>query len=331
MTPREGAMDAARVLERAREVIVAEQRGLAVAAAGLDGDFVRAVDVLEGTKGRILVSGLGKSGLVGRKLAATMTSTGSPALFIHAVDALHGDLGALAREDAVILCSNSGETDEVVRMIPLLRRMSVPILALTASAASTLARGADAAIAYGVAPEASAVRHVPTTSTTAMLAVGDALAVVLMERKGFREADFAFLHPGGVIGHTLGRRVAELMHEGEDLPVVRSDATLQEALLEILRGRVGATTVIDAGGRLAGLLTDGDLKRVLLKHGPALDRPVRDVMTVNPRTIDENATAVSAVERMENNAAGPITCLVVVDSDGRPAGIVHLHDCLRPG
>lgn len=325
-----GSHDPDAVLSRAREVIEAERRGLEVASAALATGFTEAIELLLATKGRVLVSGLGKSGLVGRKLAATLTSTGSPALFMHAVDALHGDLGTLTKDDAVILCSKSGETDEVLRMVPLLRRMKVPIIALTASGTNTLAKSADAAVLYGNAPEASVVAFVPTTSTTAMLAVGDALAIVLMERRGFREADFAFLHPGGVIGRTLGRRVADLMRSGADLPRVEIGASLQEALLEILRGRVGSTTIVDAEGRLAGIFTDGDLKRVLLKHGAVLTLPVRDVMTREPKTIAPDALAVAAVERMENNPSGPITSLVVVDGEKRPVGIVHLHDCLRP-
>lgn len=319
------------ILSRAREVLRAESEGLRVAGETLDQGFVRAARLLIGASGRVVVSGVGKSGLVARKLAATLSSTGTPALFVHPVDAVHGDLGVLAAGDVAILGSNSGSTEELVRMVPLLRRMGVRIVALTARRDSPLGREADAVIAYGEAPEAGSVSLVPTTSTTAMLACGDALAVVVMEARGFAEEHFAFLHPGGVIGRKIARTVADVMHAGDDLPRISRDRSVKDGLMEILRGRLGVTTVVDDDGVLVGILTDGDLKRILLRHDPAaiLEREVAGVMTPDPRTIAADAPVVVALERMENNPGGAITSLVIVDGAHRPVGVVHIHDCLR--
>lgn len=321
----------AALLARAREVLRAEAEGLRVAGEALDPGFVHAARILIGATGRVVVSGVGKSGLVGRKLAATLSSTGTPALFVHPVDAVHGDLGVLAEGDVVILCSNSGGTEELTRMVPLLRRMGVRLVALTARADSSLGRDADAVIAYGEAPEAGSVALVPTTSTTAMLAAGDALAVVVMEARGFAEEHFAFLHPGGVIGRKIARTVADVMHAGEALPRVSGERSVKDGLMEILRGRLGMTTVVDAEGVLVGILTDGDLKRILLRHDPSeiLEREVSAVMTREPRTISAEVPVVVALERMENNPGGAITSLVIVDDAHRPLGVVHIHDCLR--
>jgi arabinose-5-phosphate isomerase len=304
-------------------------RGLAAARAVLDERFVRAVRLLVSARGRVIVAGVGKSGLVGRKIAATLTSTGSPAVFVHPVDAMHGDLGILGEDDVAIVVSQSGESEELVRMVPLFRRVHVPVILITASERSTLEREADVTLFIGSAPEASVVRFVPTTSSTTALAVGDALAVVVMEARGFREEDFAFLHPGGVIGRKILKRVAELMHAGTDLPVVHRAKPMKEALVEIVRARLGMTTVVGDDGRLVGVVTDGDLKRILLRRADILDTPVGELMTPDPKTIDGNAPVVAALERMENNPTGGITSLVVVDPDGRPKGVIHIHDCLR--
>jgi arabinose-5-phosphate isomerase len=318
-----------RYLRRAREILAAEMRGLEAARAVLDERFARAVSLLVSARGRVVVAGVGKSGLVGRKIAATLTSTGSPAVFVHPVDAMHGDLGILGEDDVAIVVSQSGESEELIRMIPLFRRVRVPVILITASERSTLAREADVALFTGSAPEASVVRFVPTTSSTTALAVGDALAVVVMEARGFREEDFAFLHPGGVIGRKILKRVAELMHAGTALPIVHRSKPMKEALVEIVRARLGMTTVVDDDGRLVGVVTDGDLKRILLRRPDILDTPVGELMTPNPKTIAGDAPVVAALERMENNPTGGITSLVVVDPDGRPEGVIHIHDCLR--
>ncbi len=319
-----------RLVRRARDVIASEASGLAAASESLDDGFAEAVELVLGATGRVVLVGVGKSGLVARKIAATLTSTGSPAVFMHAVDAAHGDLGVLRRDDVAILCSKTGATEELLRLVPALERVGVPIVVLTARADSPLARAAGAIVRCGDAPEAGSVSLVPTTSTTAMLAVGDALAVVVMEERGFREADFAFLHPGGVIGRQIARRVRDVMAVGEALPRVPAAASLRDALVEILRGALGMTTVVDDGGKLVGVLTDGDLKRILLKHENPMALPVGDVMSREPKTIGPDALVASAVERMENNPRGAITSLVVVDPSGVPIGVVHLHECLRP-
>lgn len=319
----------ARFLARARHVLLTEADAVHASAERVGEAFVRAVDLLLGLTGRVLVTGVGKSGVVARKLAATLTSTGTPAIFLHPVDAMHGDLGVLGAGDVVILVSKSGDTDELNRMVPVFRRLHVTIVLLTSAAEGRLVDAADVVLSTGPVTEASRIALVPTTSTLAQLALGDALAVVVMEERGFREDDFAFLHPGGVIGRTIGRRVRDLMHAGDALPIVSSGARMPEVLREISEKRIGMTTVVDGDGRLTGIVTDGDMKRILLKHGEVMTLEVSVVMTREPVTIGPDASVLTAVERMENNPGGSITSLVVLDEDGRPIGVVHLHDCLR--
>jgi len=266
---------------------------------------------------------------VAKKIAATLTSTGTPATFVHPVDAIHGDLGIVTEKDAAILLSKSGETPELLGILPAFRRRGVSILAMTCQPDSTLARGSDCVLDLGRLREACPEDLVPTTSTTTALALGDALAIVLLRMKGFTREDFAFLHPGGVLGRTAMLRVSELMHRGSLLPRVSESATLHEALVEILNKRLGMTTVVDPAGLLRGILADGDLKRILLAKGSAdLNRPVSEFMTTHPRTIEEDALIAQAVRRMEENEGGAITSLVVVDGRGAPLGVIHLHDCL---
>ncbi len=321
-----------RYLSRARDVLETEAKGLEASIEKLDAGFAQTVHLLLACKGRVCVTGVGKSGLVGRKLAATLTSTGTPSVFIHPVDAVHGDLGILSDSDVVLILSNSGESEELVRMVPIFRRFRVPIVLITAAPMSTLGRSVDLVVDIGRSPEACSVSLVPTTSSTVTQAVGDALAVVLLEERGFRENDFAFLHPGGVIGKKIKKSVADLMHTGDQLPVTHQDGTLKEALLAIVKGRLGVTTVVDDDGVLQGIITDGDLKRILLDSPgrSIMEMPARDVMTHDPKTIDRAAPVIAAVERMENNPGGGITSLVVVDDENRPEGVIHIHDCLRP-
>ncbi len=321
------------VLERARSLLREQGRALEAVAERLGPGFASAVALLAGRRGKVVVSGVGKSGLVGRKIAATLTSTGTPAFFLHPVEALHGDAGLLEAGDAALLLSKSGAGDEIDGLLPLLARLGVPIVALTAHADSPLARAAAAVIAYGPLDEAGAVPGAPTTSALASMALGDALADALARARGFAAADFHFLHPGGVLGRRASLRVSDLMHRGPELPVVRAGESGHAALLSILAGRLGLTCVVDDDGRLRGILTDGDLKRILLDRGAAdfLAAPVSDVMNRAPRTIEGDALVAAAVRRMEENEPGPITALLVVDADGRPAGVLHLHDCLRLG
>jgi len=322
-------VDSARVSEWGREVLEAEGRAILSLKDRIGKEFERAVQLLLEVQGQVLTSGVGKSGLVAKKIAATLTSTGTPATFVHPVDAIHGDLGIVTEKDAAILLSKSGETPELLGILPAFRRRGVSILAITGQPDSTLARGSDCVLDLGRLREACPEDLVPTTSTTPALALGDALAIVLLRMKGFTREDFAFLHPGGVLGRTAMLRVSELMHRGPLLPRVSESATLHEALVEILNKRLGMTTVVDPAGLLRGILADGDLKRILLAKGSAdLNRPVSEFMTTHPRTIEEDALIAQAVRRMEENEDGAITSLVVVDGRGAPLGVIHLHDCL---
>ena len=313
----------------AREVLSLEGEAVLALKPMIGKSFEGAVRALAEVKGQVLTTGVGKSGLVAKKIAATLTSTGTPATFVHPVDAVHGDLGIVSSQDAAILISKSGETAELLDLIPAFRRRGVAVVALTCQPESALGQAADYVLDLGRPREACPEDLVPTSTTTAALALGDALAIVLMRLKGFTREDFVFLHPGGVIGEVAGLRVSDRMRRGDAMPCVQETATLHEALIEILNKRVGMTTVVDAAGTLAGVLTDGDLKRILLRGGADLEQPVRRVMSGQPQTIDSEAFIAQAVRRMEENAGGAITSLVVVDAGGKPEGVIHLHDCLN--
>jgi arabinose-5-phosphate isomerase len=276
----------------------------------------------------VVTSGVGKSGLVAKKIAATLTSTGTPATFVHPVDAVHGDLGIVSGKDAAILLSKSGETQELIALLPAFRRRGVPTIAMTSNPASALARNADHVIDLGWPREACPEDMVPTSTTTAALAMGDALAIVLLKLRGFTREDFVFLHPGGVLGRTALQHVEDLMHRGDALPCVSEGATVHEALLEILHKRLGMTTVVDAAGRLTGVLTDGDLKRILLRGAFDMGQPVSGVMSTTPCVIEAGALIAQAVRSMEEHEGGAITSLVVTGDGDRPVGVIHLHDCL---
>lgn len=312
----------------AREVLAVEMEALRGLIPLIGKDFEDAIQALSRVRGRVLTSGVGKSGLVAKKIAATLTSTGTPATFVHPVDAVHGDLGIVSPEDAAILLSKSGETAELLELTPAFRRRGVPIITMTCQSESALARASDFVLDLGRPREACPEDLVPTSTTTAALVMGDALAVVLMRLKGFSREDFAFFHPGGVIGRAALLRVSDRMRRGDALPRVPGTATLHEALLEILNKRLGMTTVVDGAGRLRGVLTDGDLKRLLLRGAADMAQAVSAVMSENPKTIEADAWIAQAVRRMEENPGGAITALVVVDEIGRPVGVIHLHDCV---
>jgi arabinose-5-phosphate isomerase len=316
--------------EVAREVALLQAVAIADLAARFGPEFDRTVELLADLDGRLVVSGAGKSGLLAQRVAATLTATGMPAAFLHPADALHGDLGVLRPEDAVLLISKSGNTDELNRLVPLLKPFGVPILLITGDPGSPLARQADIVLEHGRPREACPHGLAPTSSITVAGVVGDALAVALILRRGVSLSDLAVRHPGGVIGRSATMPVREIMHRGPALPRVASTTTLREALSEIISKRLGMTTVTDADGRLIGVLTDGDLKRILLRHAQPLDLEVATVMSSNPRTVDGETMIAEAVREMEENTPGPITSLIVVDASGRPDGVVHLHDCLRP-
>ncbi len=314
-------------LDVARAVLRTEAAGLTALADSLDDRFAQAVDLLAAAKGRIVVSGMGKSGHVGRKIAATLASTGTPALFVHPAEASHGDLGMIVPGDVVLTLSNSGETAELAHLVAHGRRHGMPLIAITTRAESSLAKDADIALLLPAAAEACPNGLAPTTSTTMQMALGDALAVALLTRRGFTAADFSRIHPGGSIGGKL-RRVRELMHAGDDMPLAPPDMPMDRALLIITEKRFGCLGVTDSSGRLAGIVTDGDLRRSM---GPdLLSRNVADLMTRSPRTIGPDALAAEALHVM-NARERPVTALFVVDPEGAPLGILHIHDLLRAG
>ena len=320
------AVTAVSDVQVARSVLGTEAAGLHALAASLDRSFDRAVTLLAACEGRIVASGMGKSGHVARKVAATLASTGSPAIFVHPAEASHGDLGMVLPGDALLLFSNSGETTELADLVAHARRFGLPLIGVTASPGSTLATAADVALLLPRAPEACAVTSAPTTSTTMQMALGDALAVVLLTRRGFTATDFQAYHPGGRLGARL-RRVRELMHDGDAVPLAGPAMPMQQALLLMTGKGFGCVGVVEAG-RLIGIVTDGDLRRAM---GPGLlGQPVRAVMTPAPRTIRPDALAADALREM-NDANRRITSLFVVDEAGAPLGIVHVHDLLRAG
>ena len=291
----------------------------------LDERFDTAVELLRACTGRVIVTGMGKSGLVGRKIAATLASTGTPAFFLHPAEGVHGDIGMVARGDVVVALSNSGETDEMLAILPPLKRLGVPIVLLTGHPKSTLARQSEVVLDVSVSEEACPINLAPTSSTTAALAMGDALAMVLLDLRGLRAEDYAALHPRGTLGWRALFRVGDLMHTGDAMPMVTEGAPLAEAVEEMTRKGLGMTTVVHADGRLAGVITDGDLRRLHLRGGPFESLRAGDVATRAPRTIAADDLAAKALELME----GKITSLVVVDEGERPRGVVHLHDILR--
>jgi len=293
----------------------------------LDDGFDAAVRLLERCAGRVVVTGMGKSGIVGRKIAATLASTGTPAHFLHPADGVHGDLGMVIRGDVVVALSNSGETDEILAILPSLKRLAVPIVLLTGRSDSPLVRQCDVVLDVSVAEEACPMNLAPTSSTTAALAMGDALAMALLELRGLRPEDYAALHPRGALGWRALVRVADLMHTGDAVPVVPVDAVLKDVIAEMTQKRLGLTTVVDAGGRLVGVITDGDLRRLHLRPDPITEFRARDFMSAHPKLVEGDALAATALEIMETS--GPITSLVIVDDDRRLLGVIHLHDILR--
>ena len=310
----------------ARAVLGAEVEGLRALSAALDGAFGDAVDYLDQCAGRVVVTGMGKSGLVGRKIAATLASTGTPALFVHPAEASHGDLGMIVPGDAILALSNSGETAELAHIVAHAHRFDVPIVAMTARAGSALAQAAQVTLLLPPAQEACPMGLAPTTSTTMQLALGDALAVALLTRRGFTPTDFGANHPGGKLGAQL-RRVRAFMHEGDALPLAPPDLPMDRALLIMTGAGFGCLGAVDSAGRLLGVLTDGDLRRAM---GPdLLSRTVQDVMNRAPRTIDADALAMEALRAM-NGGPRPVTSLFVTEA-GRAVGLLHIHDLLRAG
>ncbi len=319
---------AANILDLAREVLTIEAEGLNALIAKLDASFVKAVDLMFRAKGRVIVTGVGKSGIVARKIVATFNSTGTPALFLHPVEAMHGDLGMVSAADVVLALSNSGETRELTILIPSLERLSAPLITMTGRPGSTLGQRSQVTIDTGVPREACPLGLAPTASTTAMLAMGDALAVALLTKRGFQASDFRRFHPGGSLGERLSLAISEVMLTGESVPLTPLSHTLSQAIGEIDAKKLGVTLVVDGHGALKGIITDGDLRRALKKWGTIQDKKVKEVMTPKPRHIGPGALASQALELMEHHA---ITVLPVVDEAHKVLGIVHLHDLLGRG
>jgi arabinose-5-phosphate isomerase len=315
-------------LEIARKVLEIEAHGLNDLARRLDERFDLAVEILYQCRGRVVAAGMGKSGLISQKISATLSSTGTPSFFLHPAEALHGDLGRLVSGDVLLALSYSGETEELLRLLDTVKRLSIPLLTLTGNLSSTLSQASDIALDIGIKKEACPLGLAPTASTTAMLAMGDALAMALLEKRGFTEEDYANLHPGGGLGVRL-RRVENVMHTAPAIPSVGLQATMPEVIYEMSRKGLGLTTVLDEGGRLAGFISDGDLRRLLEREGgQALHRTAADFMTASPLTIGPRELASRALALME---AHRITALPVIAPDGTLAGVVHIHDLWRIG
>ena len=316
------------MLQEGKRVLAIEARAVQVLIDRLDERFVQAVDVLYQCKGKVIVSGMGKSGLIGQKIAATLASTGTPSFFLHPAEGVHGDLGMVARRDAMIAISNSGETQEVLQLLPFVKRMNLPVVALTGRTTSTLGKISDVVLDISVSEEACPMGLAPTASTTATLAMGDALALALLRKRGFKQEDFAQFHPGGTLGRRLLVKVKDLMHGGNDVPRIGADASGSDAILEMTAKKLGMTTVLNETGLLMGIITDGDLRR-FIQHGGDFTRvTAADLASRNPKTIGPDELATKAVGLMEQHS---ITALVVVDRQHRLTGVIHLHDLLKHG
>jgi arabinose-5-phosphate isomerase len=315
----------------AKSVFEDEIAGLQIVSARLDDSFNRAVEVIANREGRLIVSGVGKSGLIAKKLAGTLTSTGTPSFYIHPVEAAHGDLGLVNPGDVVMIISKSGMSDELRPLIAPLRKLGVKIIAMTGEAGSFLAKNSDVVLNVHVEKEAGALGLAPTTSTTAALVMGHAIASALVERNGFTVEDFARVHPSGILGKRLTMTVEELMRKGNDIPLVDKDTPLRDSLFEIMEKSIGCTGVTDGDGVLIGIITDGDLKRILAKRPDALGVPVGELMTPDPKTCAADMLAADALAMMELNRPGPLLMYFVVDDNGRPRGLLHIHDILKAG
>ncbi len=318
MTPEE-------ILKNAKKVIEEEIRGIERLRDSLDENFVKAVDLILSCDGKVIVTGVGKSGHIARKIASTLSSTGTPAHFLHPAEALHGDLGVIDKKDVVLAISNSGESSEVLSIVPYLKMFGVPLIAITNNPKSTLAKYSDVHLFLNVEREACPMDLAPTTSSTATLVLGDALAMVLMVARGFTREDFALRHPAGTLGRKL-RLVKDLHHTGDEVPIVREDTPMKETIIEMTTKGFGATAVVNEEGKLVGIITDGDLRRFVNRGGNFDTSVARDVMTRNPKTAKPDELALQALRRMEDHK---IMVLIVVDEENRPVGIIHMHDILR--
>ncbi|MDH3975814.1 MAG: KpsF/GutQ family sugar-phosphate isomerase [Deltaproteobacteria bacterium] len=317
------------IIEEARRVLRVEADAVLSLMDSIGGDFEKAVEMIFACKGKVVITGMGKSGLICQKIASTMASTGTPAFFLHPAEGVHGDLGMLARGDVVMAVSNSGETEEVIRILPVIRRLGLNLISVAGKIDSTLAKRGDAFLHVAVKEEACPLGLAPTASTTATLALGDALAVALMYRRGFKEEDFAFYHPAGSLGKSLLMKVSDLMHTDDRIPVVYENSSVKDAIYEMSSKGFGVTAVLSENGEFVGVISDGDLRRALEKDGNIINAVASDIMTKNPKKISPHALAAKALGFMEERK---ITSLFVDSGEGgRPVGIVHLHDLLQSG
>ncbi len=322
--------DSRRIIDEGRQALAIEARAISQMEERLGPDFVEAVRLLAECQGKVVITGVGKSGIICRKIAATLSSTGTPAIFLHPTEGLHGDLGILSRNDVVMAISYSGNTEELVKIVPAVKRFGLPLICMTGNIQSELARVSDIALDIHVAREACPLGLAPTASTTATMAMGDALAAVLLTAKGFSEEDFAQRHPGGTLGKRLLLRISDIMHTGDEIPLVTTETSMKETLLEITGKGFGITGVTDGRGRLVGVITDGDLRRSLEQYDNLLRLPAARIMTGNPKKISADALASQGLQMMEQYA---ITSVFVVENESgtRPVGLLHLHDLLRAG
>lgn len=312
----------------AKEVFDIEANSILRLKNSINDSFDKAIELLYSCKGRVIVTGMGKSGLIGKKIAATLSSTGTPSYFLHPAESTHGDSGLITREDVIIAISNSGETQELLNLLPLIKRFGVPLIGMTGGLNSTLARTSDVMLDISVEKEACPLNKAPTASTTATLAMGDALAVCLLEKRGFTEEDFLIFHPGGALGKGFLYSVSELMITGEKLPLASEDDKFTEVLKIISEKKLGLAILTDKNGTMTGVLTDGDIRRTLIKYPQVQDLKVKDVMTVNPKTILPSELAAKALHLMEKYS---ITALTITDEARKPVGVLHIHDLLKAG
>ena len=318
------------ILEHAKEIFRKEANAILALVDRINEDFIKAVTILQSCSGKVIVTGIGKSGIISQKIASTLSCSGTPAFFLHPTEGIHGDIGMVSKEDVVIAVSNSGETDELLKILPVIKRLGIRLIVLTGNPDSVLSKSGDVVLDISVQEEACPLGLIPTASTTAAMAMGDALALALLERRGFREEDFALLHPGGTLGRKLLLRVEDLMHVKDALPLVSEDEPMQVVLIEMTSKRLGLSGVVNERDELTGIITDGDLRRGLERDENLLTRKAREVMTVNPKTIEKSALAQQALQKMEQFA---ITALFVAPATGRkkPEGVIHLHDILKAG
>ncbi len=317
------------IVQKAKRVLQIEAQAISALLEKLDDNFTNAVEILDQCRGKVIVTGIGKSGIIAQKIASTFACSGTPAFFLHPAEGIHGDVGMMSKGDVVLAISNSGETQEIIQLLPLIKRWGIALIVITSKPASVLARSGDVILDTGVKEEACPLGLVPTASTTATLALGDALALALLEEKGFREDDFAILHPGGTLGKKLLLRVEDLMHRGNEVPLIQEDMLMKEGLLEMTSKRLGVTGVCDREGRLVGIVTDGDLRRALERKENLLDQRASSIMTTKPKTIAKDDLAAQALNKMEEFS---ITSLFVLsEEEKRPIGIIHMHDLLKAG